>query len=113
MSAGIEMSLDVTLTKLEPTEVFESNITHNLGDMATAAGVYNYLWRPDTVGVTRAKQLIKPLEAGLARLQAYPDKYRKYDSPNGWGEYEDLVWFVEQYLDACKAHPDAEVSVSR
>ena len=107
------MSLDVTLTKLEPTEVFESNITHNLGDMAKAAGIYDCLWRPDRVGITHANQLIAPLEAGLARLKVDPCKYREYNSRNGWGDYKVLVWFIEQYIDACKANPDAEVSVSR
>lgn len=37
------MSLDVSLMEVKPTEVFWSNITHNLGKMAKAAGIYEAL----------------------------------------------------------------------
>ena len=107
------MSLDVMLTKKKPTEVFCANITHNLNDMADAAGIYMHLWRPEEIGITHACQLIKPLEEGLAKMKAAPDKYRKYDSPNGWGKYENFVPWIERYIEACKQDPDAEVSVSR
>jgi hypothetical protein len=53
------MSLDVTLYRnyhvsyddgktLEPKkeEMYSANITHNLGDMASEAGIYEALWRP-------------------------------------------------------------------
>lgn len=33
------MSLDVTLTKTKPTEVFWANITHNLNKVAEKAGI--------------------------------------------------------------------------
>lgn len=107
------MSLDVTLTAVRPTEVYSSNITHNLGRMADAAGIYKHLWRPEEIGITTAAQLIDPLADGLARLEAAPEEFRAFDAPNGWGRYEHLVEFVRQYLDACREVPDAEVSVSR
>ena len=40
------MSLDVYLTAVRPTTVYESNITHNLGKMAAAAGIYSELLAP-------------------------------------------------------------------
>jgi hypothetical protein len=107
------MSLDVTLTKVMPTTVFSSNITHNLGEMAKAAGIYEALWRPEEIGITHAAQLIEPLRVGLALLKYDPKSFEKFNSPNGWGMYEHFVPMVEQYLEACKANPDAEVSVSR
>jgi hypothetical protein len=107
------MSLDVSLTKVRSTEVFWANITHNLNDMAEAAGIYKHLWLPEEIGITHAGQLIEPLEAGLKKMKADPDKYREYDSPNGWGKYDDFVPWVERYIEACKQDPDAEVSVSR
>jgi len=107
------MSLDVTLTKVMPTTVFSSNITHNLGGMAAAAGIYDALWRPEETGITHANQLIEPLLLGLALLKSDPKKFEKFNSSNGWGVYENFVPFVEEYLKACKANPDAEVSVSR
>ena len=107
------MSLDVHLTKVMPTTVFSSNITHNLGGMAAAAGIYDALWRPEETGITHADQLIKPLQEGLDLLKSDPKKFEKFNSPNGWGMYEHFVPFVEEYLKACKANPDAAVSVSR
>lgn len=93
--------------------VYSSNITHNLGQMASAAGIYEYLWRPDEIGVTTASQLIEPLAKGLHRLRTDPEHYKTFDSPNGWGVYENLVKFVDEYQKACVEYPDATVSVWR
>lgn len=107
------MSLDVSLHAVRRTEVYTSNITHNLGKMARAAGIYEHLWRPEEIGVTKAAQLIEPLEQGLQRLRADPAKFSEYNAPNGWGTYKHFVPFVAGYLEACKADPDADVEVSR
>lgn len=103
------MSLDVYLEKT----VYRSNLTHNLGKMADAAGIYGALWRPDENGIWTAQELIQPLSEGLAKLIADPDKFKKYDSPNGWGMYQHFVPFVSQYLAACVTNPEASVRVCR
>lgn len=107
------MSLDVYLSVVKPTTVFEANITHALDAMAQAAGIYGCLWRPEEVGITKASQLIEPLTQGLARLRAEPAKFKAFDPPNGWGAYGNLVAFVREYLAACKDNPDADVRASR
>jgi hypothetical protein len=108
------VSLDVTLTCSHCRhEVYSRNITHNLGAMADAAGIYDACWRPDENGITKAAQLIPLLREGLAKLEADPDTYRKHDAPNGWGTYKHFVPFVREYLAACERDPDADVSVSR
>jgi hypothetical protein len=106
------MSLDVTLIAKREVGVYESNITHNLTDMADAARIYMPLWRPDEIGITHAKQLIKPLTKGLKLLKSDRKKFEKFNPKNGWGSYESLVEFVEKYLESCKENPDAKVSVS-
>jgi hypothetical protein len=124
------MSLDVYLTG-EPSEVtchcvcgnehkreaaphyYSSNITHNLNEMAKAAGIYKELWRPEEIGVTKAFELIKPLTAGLARLEKDPAKYSEFNAPNGWGRFEHLVMFVSAYIEACRNYPESFVKVSR
>ena len=98
--------------KFKPT-LFDANITHNLGEMAEAAGIYKALWRPEELGITKASQLIVPLVEGLGKLKACPDEFKKFNAPNGWGKYEDLIRFVNIYIDACAEHPDADISVSR
>lgn len=107
------MSLDVYLTAVRPCGVYDANITHNLTQMADAAGLYEFLWRPEEVGITHATDLIVPLEQGLARLLREPEKYRAFNPKNGWGSYEGLVEFVRRYLEACRENPDAEVRVCR
>jgi hypothetical protein len=107
------MSLDVILSAVRETTVYEANITHNLGAMANEAGIYQHLWRPEEIGITKAAQLIEPLRAGLALLKTEPQRFEKHNAPNGWGLYEHFVPFVENYLAACEEHPDAARHVSR
>jgi hypothetical protein len=106
------MSLDVSLYYGE-TCVFDGNITHNLGDMADAAGIYKACWRPEEIGVTTAGQLVSLLRAGLNLLHSDPARFKQYDSPNGWGRYENFVQWVAKYLAACEQHPAATISISR
>lgn len=107
------MSLDVYLKAVRPTTVHSSNITHNLAPMAREAGIYMHLWRPDEIGVTNAAELIQPLADGLNLLKSEPERFEAFNASNGWGLYRHFVPFVEEYLAACIANPDATVEVSR
>jgi hypothetical protein len=49
----------------------------------------------------------------LERLKAKPDYFAQFNPSNGWGSYKDFVPWVEEYLAACEAHPNAKVRVSR
>jgi hypothetical protein len=100
-------------TRKETPQFFWKNITHNLGRMADAAGIYRELWRPDELGFTKAEQLIEPLQTGLERLIREPEKFKTFNPENGWGDYNGLVVFVEDYLNACRAHPQANIHISR
>jgi len=95
------MSLDVYLNAVRPTTVYTRNITHNMGRMADAAGIYQHIWRPEELNIKTAGELIEPLTAGLARLKADPAHFSQFNPANGWGNYENLVEFVDEYLDAC------------
>lgn len=125
------MSLDVSLSRTlclsydkgvtyteHQEEVYWANITHNLNKMAMEVSVqhhtlYEYLWRPEELAITKASELIYPLTIGLAKLKDNPDFYKTFDSPNGWGLYEHFVPFVEEYLNACILNPEASVYASR
>ena len=107
------MGLSVYLEVVQPVDVYTNNITHNLNKMAIAAGLYEALWRPEEVGYKLAKDLIHHLAYGLAELTMNPEKYKQYNPENGWGSYEGLVKFVEEYLQACKDNPEAEVRACR
>jgi len=125
------MSLDVNLTGdpkeakctccncgnehivLQTEEYYSANITHNLGAMAKEADLYYHLWEPNEIGITKASQLILPLQIGLALMKLDPERFKKFDAKNGWGTYRDFVPWIERYLEACIELPNANVSVSR
>ena len=71
------MSLDIDLY----ARVYGANITHNLGVMAKAAGIYDCLWRAPENGFTQATQLIDPLTAGIAKMEADPKRFKAMNSP--------------------------------
>jgi hypothetical protein len=120
--------------EVEETEtLFDANITHNLGRMASEAGIYEALWRPHRLkpgydipednyneervfennNVTLAKEILAILEKGLKDLKEKPEHFKQFDASNGWGTYEHFVPFVAQVLQACKDYPEAKVFVSR
>lgn len=107
------MSLDVYLQKTMPTTVYHANVTHNLGKMAEDVGLYYHLWRPEEIGIKKARALIEPLSVGLKRLKDDPERFKAFNPSNGWGSYEALVNFIESYLAACMEDPDAEIIISR
>ena len=115
------MSLDFSLVRTGKyddngeefeTEVFSSNITHNLNKMAMVADIYIPLWRPEEKGFTKAEDVVDMIEAGLKELKSNPVKYKEYDSDNGWGLYIHFVPFVEEVLRACKEYPKATIEIS-
>lgn len=111
---GVEpVSATVNADAGDKIEVYWGNITHNLTTMAREAGIYEPLWRPDEIGIIKAAQLIEPLRVGLANLHADPSRYRQFNPRNGWGKYENLVVFVDRYLEACREYPTSDVNVSR
>jgi hypothetical protein len=122
------MSLDVYLFKhkqqinnndyddiinTDDSELYSANITHNLGEMAEKAGIYQALWRPEEINAIQAKDIINIVEKGLQELIMKPSYYKQFDSPNGWGVYEHFVPFVAKYLEALKQYPNSYIYISR
>lgn len=108
------VSYDNGVTMEEKEElVYDANITHNLNTMADKAGIYYALWRPDEIEKYKAKDIIELLEKGLADLKSRPKYFEQFNSPNGWGMYENFVPFVEKYLGACREYPESLISISR
>lgn len=107
------MSLDITLSAVRKTTVFECKVTHNLTTMATEAGLYWVMWHPESAGVAKASDAIPLLRAGVRVLREHPETMKKHNPENGWGNYDVLLGAAQKYLEACEANPDAEVSVWR
>jgi hypothetical protein len=107
------MSLDIPLKEVKVVEVYDSNITHNLGPMAGAAGIYGPLWHPERNGILYAKDLMPHLQNGIKAMEAEPNKFIVLEPSNRWGTYEGFLRFLKGLLDACRENPDAVISVSR
>jgi hypothetical protein len=128
--------VDISLypeTEYETNEVWEGNITHNLGQMATKACLYDALWRPHRLhpdyphAITntaiesefeethrmKAEDIISFLVSGLFSLRRGVDEWKKMNPANGWGTYEQLADFVVDYAAACLKYPNATIEVSR
>lgn len=106
------MSLGVDLMQ-DGESIFEANITHNLGKMASACGVYYACWRPEEINCTKAKHILPMLKDGISNLEEHPSFYKTFDSPNGWGKYVNFLPWLKKYAEACEKYPEAEISVSR
>ena len=113
------MSLDVDLMVTQPCSVYEANITHNLGKMASEVKLdgdltlYDILWRPDEHGFKYAKDIVEHLDVGWNILLSKPEYFKKWNPKNGWGSYEGLERFVYKYRNACWDNPEAELRISR
>lgn len=130
--------ITITYDKVNFTEenevVYNCNITHNLGTMASECDLYDVLWRPhrlhedykrkydfeddeykfeSSAYPLKAKQIVDVLKNGLKELVDNPEKYKRFNAKNGWGKYEEFVQFVENYLKACILYPEASIIVSR
>jgi hypothetical protein len=107
------MSLDFSLSAMRRTDVFSRNITHNLNNMADAAGLYYVLWRPEEIGVKTAAEAIPILRTGIAKLVDQKEQMLQYNPKNGWGDYDGLLEFARAVLHACEDNPDATIDVRR
>jgi len=117
------MSLDITLYYPVETDseddcmhvVWERNVTHNLGRLADALGVYEIIWRPEeTDGMIEcADDMVPPLEVAISVLLDKFDEYKKYEPENGWGTRNGFIRFMRGYLEACHEFPNALIKASR
>lgn len=107
------IEVDTGGKELKKVELFSSNITHNLGTMASKAGIYKQLWRPEEIGAKKAGDIIEAVEAGLNLMKENPERFEDLNTSNGWGTYEQFIPWIEKYLQALKEHPEAIIEVSR
>ena len=111
------MGLDVML-KYEVEEgkyltAYDASVTHNLNTMAEEIGMYGYVWRPDELGVIKAKELIEHLQKGINALITNREHCKKFEPENGFGTYDDFLKFLIDYLEACQEYPNALVEADR
>lgn len=116
------MSLDISLYILTDTggprperfELFEANYTHNAGKMASEAGIYKHIWRPEELcDVHCAGDLIDDLRQGVKLMEDDPARFIALEPENGWASYKTFLPWVRDYLTACIKHPKALIETDR
>lgn len=94
-------------------EVYSQSITHNMTKMAKKAGIFQVLWRQEETGLTKAKDLMKPLEEAIKKMKKKPKMYKGLESPCGYGTYENFLQWMEKLLEVCSRYPDHEYNTCR
>lgn len=75
----------------------DANITWNLRDMIVASTGLE--WKNEENNGL-CKDVIPAIKKGYDELQMYPDKYEKYEAPNGWGTIGGCIRFFGEILEA-------------
>lgn len=108
------MSLDIYFYKKEEEDcVYSTNITHNCGDMADAAGLYYPLWRPESLNIDNTDQLLNYLTDGIGMYLKNRPEIEKLEAKNGWGTYEQFYNFLSELMLACSEYKDCLIRISR
>ena len=104
------MSLDISVNAVIETTVISKNITHNLNKMWREAKIYDALYNFQDMEV---KEILPILEKGYEELVKYPDKYKKFNSPNGWGTYNQAILWLEELIEEMRKYPNGIIDISK
>jgi hypothetical protein len=104
------MSLDIWLTDTVETTVVDKNITHNLGRMWVEAGIHDVLYNSE--GKT-AQSVLPILHKGLRLMIAEPERFKKFDPPNGWGTYKHALPWLSDLINEFEEYPNGIIGVSK
>lgn len=74
----------------------DANTTWNLRNMITTSTGLE--WKNEENNGL-CKDVIPKIADGLAELMKYPDKYKQYESPNGWGTIDGCRRFFTDIIN--------------
>lgn len=110
MSYDVSLSLKVEdvpeLVNLKDTWL---NITFNVSEMIEAACNLNI----NSWNGNRASDVLPNLREGYSELVYHADKYKQYESPNGWGTVPDTANFLKSMITNCEEYPFAYIIVEK
>lgn len=108
------MSYDISFrVKVEGADAYvdvgdcEANITWNVREIITRSTGLE--WKNEENNGL-CVDVIPKIRQGLTELQIHGDKYKPYESPNGWGTVSGTTHFFEKILEAwnnlCSGQPE-------
>ena len=105
------MSYDISLeinTGFEDREVVDvGNITYNITPMFVKSMGKNLSDFNDK----KCREMIPILRIGVIELANNPEKYRKLNPVNGWGNYDGALNYLRKLLVSCEENPNCTIKV--
>lgn len=101
------MSYDVSLTGWG-VQLESWNMTSNVAPMWRHAGADLATFNGKLAG-----DVLPSLEEAVARMERYPNTYRKMNPTNGWGDYDSCLGFLRDLVTGFAEQPRAVVLVDR
>lgn len=90
--------------------LIDANITYNVGDMIRASTGLEWKNEADNGLV---KDVIPYIIKGFDELEKHPEKYKRYESPNGWGTIEGckrfFTWCLQDWMNFCEGYDTREL----
>jgi len=84
--------------------------THNLIPMWRKAGCLDALYESHG---KRAGDVVEELRRGLEAMRADPEGFRALNPSNGWGDYDRVLPYLVDCVEAFTNYPNAIIGVSR
>lgn len=94
MSYDIYFKIDTACCDVAMRNV--ANVTWNLREMIVRSTGLEWKNEEDNGPV---RDVIPHIRRGLAELIEHPEKYRKYEAPNGWGTVEGCKRFFQKIIN--------------
>lgn len=84
---------------------YDGNITWNVRKMLEVAFGENHLKKWNDLSCDK---FFRDLEKGYIDMIKNPEKYRKYNSPNGWGTYETTLRIIQNLYETIKKYAEID-----
>lgn len=84
---------------------YDGNITYNVCEMLEVAFGEDHLKKWNDLSCDK---FFKDLEKGYIDMIKNPKRYKKYDSPNGWGTYETTLSSIKELYENIQRYAEID-----
>jgi len=98
----LEMKVDTGGEEPHFFPLHDFYVTYNLSEMYREAGIWDVIY--DCEGKT-SSDIKDAVRKGYDAMMKDPSRFRKYDSPNGWGIYDDTIEHLRKFVEALEKNP--------
>ena len=84
---------------------YDGNITWNVCEMLEVAFGENHLKKWNNMSCDK---FFRDLEKGYIDMIKNPEKYRKHNSPNGWGTYETTLRTIKELYENIQKYAELD-----